>query len=83
MECTLRLWDSYVAETHFASFHVYVCAAVLLHFSSTLKATPPPPPPPPPSTLPPHLLLPSTSRTLSNVSAPVPSPPSLPSPLLR
>ncbi|EKX50435.1 hypothetical protein GUITHDRAFT_66915, partial [Guillardia theta CCMP2712] len=38
MECTLRLWDTYVADKSFASFHVYVCAAVLLSFSKELKA---------------------------------------------
>lgn len=38
MACTLRLWDTYVADKAFASFHVYVCAAVLLHFSKELQA---------------------------------------------
>ena len=38
MPCTLRLWDTYVADKSFASFHVYVCAAVLLHFSRQLQA---------------------------------------------
>jgi len=38
LPCTLRLWDTYVAERAFAVFHVYVCAAVLLAFSKELQA---------------------------------------------
>jgi len=37
LQCTLRLWDTYVAEKSFAGFHVYVCAAVLLNFSKELQ----------------------------------------------
>lgn len=37
MRCTLRLWDTYVADKAFASFHVYVCAALLIHFSDQLQ----------------------------------------------
>ncbi|XP_044182173.1 TBC1 domain family member 22B-like [Acropora millepora] len=34
----IRLWDTYLAvENGFASFHLYVCAAFLKHFSSEIK----------------------------------------------
>lgn len=36
LQCTLRLWDTYVSEKTFASFHIYVCAAVLLNFTKEL-----------------------------------------------
>jgi hypothetical protein len=39
LACTLRLWDTYVAEKSFATFHVYVCAAVLLSFSKQLQVS--------------------------------------------
>lgn len=35
LHCTIRLWDSYLAEINdFASLHLYVCAALLLRFAS-------------------------------------------------
>lgn len=35
----VRMWDTYFSEpTGFEDFHVYVCAALLLKFSPTLKA---------------------------------------------
>ena len=39
LDMSLRLWDTYFAEgaSTFAIFHVYVCAAVLSHFSQTLQ----------------------------------------------
>lgn len=34
----VRAWDTYLAEENgFESFHVYVSAALLCHFSSTLR----------------------------------------------
>ena len=34
----IRVWDTYLAEAEdFASFHVYVCTAFLLHWSPQLK----------------------------------------------
>ena len=36
-ELMSRVWDTYISETDgFAVFHVYVCAALLTHFSPTL-----------------------------------------------
>ncbi|CAL8105763.1 unnamed protein product [Calicophoron daubneyi] len=38
LRCIIRLWDTYMAErSGFSSFHVYVCAALLLQFSSGLQ----------------------------------------------
>ncbi|XP_074609683.1 TBC1 domain family member 22B-like isoform X2 [Acropora palmata] len=38
LRSTIRLWDTYLAvENGFASFHLYVCAAFLKHFSSEIK----------------------------------------------
>ncbi|TPP58467.1 TBC1 domain family member 22A [Fasciola gigantica] len=38
LRCIIRLWDTYMAErSGFSSFHVYVCAAFLLRFSSELQ----------------------------------------------
>uniref|UniRef100_A0AC35U818 Rab-GAP TBC domain-containing protein n=1 Tax=Rhabditophanes sp. KR3021 TaxID=114890 RepID=A0AC35U818_9BILA len=35
--CTVRLWDTYLSEkSGFSNFHVYVCAAILRHFSSMI-----------------------------------------------
>lgn len=37
LRCTIRLWDSYLAESQdFASLHLYVCAAFILRFSNDL-----------------------------------------------
>lgn len=38
LRCIIRLWDSYLSERDgFANFHVYVCAALLAHFSESIK----------------------------------------------
>lgn len=38
ISCCLRIWDTYLSERNgFASFHVYVCAALLLRFSPDLR----------------------------------------------
>eukprot|EP00730_Choanoeca_flexa_P015655 TRINITY_DN7236_c0_g1_i4.p1 TRINITY_DN7236_c0_g1~~TRINITY_DN7236_c0_g1_i4.p1 ORF type:complete len:493 (+),score=101.39 TRINITY_DN7236_c0_g1_i4:50-1528(+) len=38
LRCTVRLWDTYLAETDgFADFHVYVCGAFLTTFSSQIR----------------------------------------------
>lgn len=39
LSCTIRMWDTYLSEDKdgFDEFHVYVCAALLGHFSKTLK----------------------------------------------
>lgn len=35
--CTIRLWDTYLAESDgFATFQLYVCAAFLLHWREKL-----------------------------------------------
>ncbi|XP_071443605.1 TBC1 domain family member 22B [Hetaerina americana] len=37
LHCTIRLWDTYLAESDgFASFQLYVCAAFLLHWRKEL-----------------------------------------------
>ncbi|CAD7091026.1 unnamed protein product [Hermetia illucens] len=37
LHCTIRLWDTYLAESDgFAVFHLYVCAAFLLHWREQL-----------------------------------------------
>ncbi|EDV43493.1 uncharacterized protein Dana_GF16495, isoform A [Drosophila ananassae] len=37
LHCTIRLWDTYLAESDgFALFHLYVCAAFLLHWKEQL-----------------------------------------------
>lgn len=37
LHCTIRLWDTYLAESDgFASFQLYVCAAFLLHWRREL-----------------------------------------------
>ncbi|XP_037944572.1 TBC1 domain family member 22B isoform X2 [Teleopsis dalmanni] len=37
LHCTIRLWDTYLAESDgFAVFHLYVCAAFLLHWKEQL-----------------------------------------------
>lgn len=37
LHCTIRLWDTYLAESDgFAIFHLYVCAAFLLHWKDEL-----------------------------------------------
>lgn len=37
LHCTIRLWDTYLAESDtFASFQLYVCAAFLLHWRDKL-----------------------------------------------
>ncbi|XP_060647730.1 TBC1 domain family member 22B [Drosophila nasuta] len=37
LHCTIRLWDTYLAESDgFALFHLYVCAAFLLHWKDQL-----------------------------------------------
>lgn len=37
LHCTIRLWDTYLAESDgFALFHLYVCAAFLLHWREQL-----------------------------------------------
>ncbi|XP_055371600.1 TBC1 domain family member 22B [Condylostylus longicornis] len=37
LHCTIRLWDTYLAESDgFALFHLYVCAAFLLHWRDQL-----------------------------------------------
>ena len=39
LAATVRLWDTYHAEPQgFSDFHLYVCAAFLLRFSSTITA---------------------------------------------
>lgn len=41
LRCTIRLWDTYHAETNgFASFHLYSCLAFLTTFSKELLAAP-------------------------------------------
>lgn len=41
MRLVLRLWDTYFSEDRGVDeFHVYVCAALLLHFSQQLKQLP-------------------------------------------
>lgn len=38
LRCVIRLWDSYLSERDgFATFHVYVCAALLAHFSEQIR----------------------------------------------
>lgn len=38
LRAVVRAWDTYLAEENgFESFHVYVSAALLCHFSSTLR----------------------------------------------
>jgi len=51
LHCTIRLWDTYLAESDgFALFHLYVCAAFLLHWKEQLmqqndfQVSPHPPP---------------------------------------
>lgn len=37
LRCTIRLWDTYLAESDsFASFQLYVCAAFLLHWKTQI-----------------------------------------------
>lgn len=37
LHCTIRLWDTYLAESDtFASFQLYVCAAFLMHWRDQL-----------------------------------------------
>ncbi|XP_023230028.1 TBC1 domain family member 22B-like [Centruroides sculpturatus] len=37
LRCTIRLWDTYLSETNgFSTFHLYVCAAFLTHWSKDL-----------------------------------------------
>jgi len=37
LSCTIRLWDTYLAEQDgFSSFHIYVCAAFLKHWRNQL-----------------------------------------------
>lgn len=37
LSCTIRLWDTYLAEREgFSTFHLYVCAAFLTHWSRKL-----------------------------------------------
>lgn len=37
LHCTIRLWDTYLAESDgFAVFQLYVCAAFLLHWREQL-----------------------------------------------
>jgi len=37
LHCTIRLWDTYMSEMNdFATFHLYVCAALLTKFSQDL-----------------------------------------------
>lgn len=36
LRCTIRLWDTYLADECFASFQLYVCAAFLLHWKEDL-----------------------------------------------
>jgi len=37
MRCTIRLWDTYLAEQNgFSHFHLYICAALLVRFSKNL-----------------------------------------------
>lgn len=37
LSCTIRLWDTYLAETDgFSDFHIYVCAAFLKHWRNQL-----------------------------------------------
>ncbi|XP_022242995.1 TBC1 domain family member 22B-like isoform X1 [Limulus polyphemus] len=39
LKCTVRLWDTYLSETDgFSTFHLYVCAAFLKHWSRDLLA---------------------------------------------
>lgn len=38
LHCVIRLWDTYLSESDgFASFHLYVCAALLTKFSEELQ----------------------------------------------
>eukprot|EP00301_Raphidiophrys_heterophryoidea_P002236 c11046_g1_i2.p1 GENE.c11046_g1_i2~~c11046_g1_i2.p1 ORF type:complete len:339 (+),score=73.42 c11046_g1_i2:551-1567(+) len=38
MRLVLRLWDTYLSDPeHLAVFHVYVCAAILIHWADRLK----------------------------------------------
>lgn len=38
LRAVVRAWDTYLAEDNgFESFHVYVSAALICHFSSTLR----------------------------------------------
>merc|ERR1712203_906836 len=39
LPCVIRLWDTYIAEPSegFSTFHVYVCAVFLIHWSPQLK----------------------------------------------
>lgn len=37
LKCSIRLWDTYLAEAdNIASFQLYVCAALLMRWSSLL-----------------------------------------------
>lgn len=36
LRCSIRLWDTYLAEADFASLHKYVCAAFLRHWRQQL-----------------------------------------------
>ncbi|KAK3753520.1 hypothetical protein QZH41_018010 [Actinostola sp. cb2023] len=39
LRCTIRLWDTYLSEEDgFATFHLYVCAAFLVHFSRDITS---------------------------------------------
>lgn len=41
LRCTVRMWDTYLAEGSsegFSEFHVYVCAAFLVKWSSQLRS---------------------------------------------
>ena len=41
LHCTIRLWDTYLAESdRFASFQLYVCAAFLLRWRRNLLLQP-------------------------------------------
>ena len=41
LHCTIRLWDTYLAESdRFASFQLYVCAAFLLRWRRHLLLQP-------------------------------------------
>jgi hypothetical protein len=37
LRLTIRLWDTYLCEGQFAPLHTYLCAALLIHFSSEIK----------------------------------------------
>jgi hypothetical protein len=40
VELIIRLWDTYLSEEGgFSTFHVYACASLLTHFSSSLCST--------------------------------------------